>query len=460
MGYAWAPQITGLVRGEPKPGQRHRSNGKAILMECCEERASKSPTLDRTRSDKNVYWHKDEGVCSGTGVWDAMCADADAYRSKVTLRDGTVAERGLRKDAVIGWAAVIKPPPEMVAELGMDSKAVKRFCSDGFAALCKIEPRLFRTENIRALSRHLDEASDHIHIVGDSKDKDGRICGNLIDANLYIRINQEFPKLMREKGWPMDDLDMTDWERMKTDEVYRAERTAKRKRQGQSTTQYAKQKAEEANKAAERIITDAQNEAQEILRVGTENAKQALQAEREKLRAETESAKQAEREALCVEKEKLEDDVENLKCERNNLIHETGELKEYLAYKKDKRNREAAEERKAQEEKRRQEQVLRERQALQDELQRQLAVAMCPPSAGGYPQREKPQESVQNAPETSESIRTIPDTPKAQTPPKNARRTSEAREELRKQCAALNEDGEPTDETKWLLDRLGLGRGL
>lgn len=418
MGYKCTPQILGLVRGEPKQGQKCRANGEFILKELCEERASSSPTLDRSRSIHNHYYHAD-GSKLGTDTWKSMCEEADAYRLKGTSRNGETTKRKLPYNAVIGWAAIIKPSIEMITELNMDDDAIEDFCFDGFEALCTIEPRVFRSENVKAIANHRDEDATHMHFAGVSKDQDGRYCGNLIDAALRNRINQEFPRLMREKGWLLDDLDVTDWKRFKEDEAYREERKAKRKQQGQDVRRYAKQQVEKAKQEAAEWKQIAENEKQAI---------QAIQAE------------QAE---LCAEKEKLEDDVENLKCERNNLIHETGELKEYLAYKKDKRNREAEEERKAQEEaeKRRQEQVSRERQALQNELQRQLAVAMCPPSAGkdslidrppsagGYPQREKPQESVQNAPESSESIRAIPNTPKAQTP------SNEAYAELKKACA-------------------------
>ena len=70
------------------------------------------------------------------------------------------------------------------------------------------------------------------------KDRDGKYCGNKIDAKLLIRINEQYPKMMRERGWELEDLDMTDWERMKTDEDYRRERNQKRKERGRSTNQY------------------------------------------------------------------------------------------------------------------------------------------------------------------------------------------------------------------------------
>lgn len=343
MGYAWAPQITGLVRGEPQPGQKHRANGKAILMECCEERASKSPTLDRSRSHLNTYWHRDGGP-SGTHTWDTMCADAAAYKIPVKLPNGNTAERGLGHNAVIGWAVVMKPPPEMVAALGMTRKDVKQFCADGFKAMSKIEGRLFRVENLESVAGHSDEADGlHFHYAGVSKDKNGKYCGNLVDANLCVRINQQWPALMREMGWPIDDLDMTDWARMKTDEAYRVEREAKRKRQGQSVEQFGKQKAAAAGKVAARIITDAQNDAQatrndaqakaqktiddadEYARKTTHKATRKLEdAERDaaRIRQQAETEAQAARQEAAERRREAADianDIERLEAHRAAL---------------------------------------------------------------------------------------------------------------------------------------------
>lgn len=386
MGYAWAPQITGLVRGEPKPGARHRSNGLAIFMEAMEERASKSPTLDRTRSHKNPYWHRDGGP-SGTATWEAMCEAADAYRIPVTLKNGKTAERGLRGDAVIGWAAILKPPPEMVAELGMTGKDIRRFCDDGFRALEQIEPRVFRDENLEAVAGHVDEDTPHYHFLGTSKDKAGKYCGNLIDANLCVRINEQFPAIMRGLGWPIDDLDMTDWERMKTDEEYRAEREAKRKRQGQSVKQYGKQRAENAGRVAAKIITDAQDEAQAIKEKAVEDAK--TEAAGIKAQAVRDAKKEAEAASLEVAAN-WERSVLLAKQEKAGLEREIGDMKEYRTWKAQKAaqeaERKAKEEREAQEakeakeaEKRRQDaEKARERERQQEQARRAVKEAARP----------------------------------------------------------------------------------
>ena len=78
MGWKCAPQVMGLVRGEPKAGQKHRANGRKIAMEAGYERASLSDTLDRTRSNQNEY----EGFRSGKEFWDVMEQEASGQRRR------------------------------------------------------------------------------------------------------------------------------------------------------------------------------------------------------------------------------------------------------------------------------------------------------------------------------------------------------------------------------------------
>lgn len=46
MGFQCVPQTIGLVRGEPKAGQKNRANGAGICAELGEERYSNSTTID------------------------------------------------------------------------------------------------------------------------------------------------------------------------------------------------------------------------------------------------------------------------------------------------------------------------------------------------------------------------------------------------------------------------------
>lgn len=276
MGWKCAPQVMGLVRGEPKQGQKHRANIRKIAMEAGYERASRSDTLDRSRSSQNQY----DGYRSGSKFADDMEQEAAEYRVKVNgkTKDSQpiVREKGLPHNAVIGWAVIYNPPAEVCADwTDADYAKFHRDCRDCMAA---IEPRLFRAENIRMSAEHYDEGvppesasgkiDRHFHDLGISKDADGHYCGNLIDAKLLIRINERFPALMRERGWDMDDLDRTDFERAKTDKEYASERNAKRRKSGLSVNKHLSRKAQ-------KLVDDAAEMADQAVEIRQQSEAEA-----------------------------------------------------------------------------------------------------------------------------------------------------------------------------------------
>ena len=138
MGFLCAPQVVGLVRGDPK-NPRHRADGGKVLREMGEERFSKTKHLDRTLSEQNVYG----GYTSGQECWDDMCAVADEG-TEYTTKTGEVRRRKLRSDAVIGWAVIIHPADAVTA--GWSWEQFERFDNDAMDVLAEIEPRLFRRE--------------------------------------------------------------------------------------------------------------------------------------------------------------------------------------------------------------------------------------------------------------------------------------------------------------------------
>lgn len=267
MGWKCAPQVMGLVRGEPKQGQKHRANIRKIAMEAGYERASKSDTLDKSRSSKNHY----DGCSSGAEFAAVMEQEASKYRVKVNGKTKdkkpVVREKGLPHNAVIGWAVIYNPPAEVCA--AWTNEDYQKFYADCRECMAKIEPRLFRSENIRMSAEHFDEGippdensgvvDRHLHDLGVSKDADGRYCGNLIDAKLLIKINERFPALMRECGWDMDDLDRTDFERAKTDKEYASERNAKRRQSGLSVNKHLGKKAREMAEDAAELVEQAES---------------------------------------------------------------------------------------------------------------------------------------------------------------------------------------------------------
>lgn len=259
MSFQCAPQIMGLVRGEPKPGAKHRANGGKILREAGEERHSKTNHLDRTLSHLNEY----TGFSSGDECWADMEARAGAYRQKVKGKTKTgeeiTREKGLRKDAVIGWAVIIHPADEATRDWTWDE--FDRFDRDSMAVLAEICPELFREANVRMTATHKDEVGKHRHRFGDCIAEDGSYCGNRIDAKLLAKINELFPRKMRERGWPVADMDTTDWERTKKDSAYAAERLAKRESQRFDTNAHVRREKDKAAQAkldeAEAVLTDA-----------------------------------------------------------------------------------------------------------------------------------------------------------------------------------------------------------
>ena len=287
MGWQCVPQIIGLVRGEPKTGQKHRANVRAILAELGEERLTASPTYDKTRSALNQYG----GISSGFACADDMTQRANEYRAPVQTKNGTK-YRTLRDDAVIGWAAIFKPPSDMT--VGWTQDEYNRFESDSMAFMVRLEPKLFRKANVKMVARHMDEGvmneageySRHTHVAGDAIDQAGRYCGNLIDAKLCRRICEEYPAFMRARGWEIDDCDLTDWERMKTDPAYREER--RQNRGGKSVTQYAKtQAAKLVTEAAEdRVAAAAERKAAEADRDAVKQLRREAEADRELARRE------------------------------------------------------------------------------------------------------------------------------------------------------------------------------
>lgn len=263
MGWKCAPQVVGLVRGEPKASQKHRANGRKIAMEAGYERASRSETLDKARSKQNEYF----GYRSGAAFWDDMEREASEYRVKVQGKtksgEPIIREKGLQHNAVVGWAVIYNPPAEVCAN--WSQAQYYKFFADCREVMEKISP-IFRRENLRMSAIHNDEGippvhgqhpDAHVHDLGVCKDENGHYCGNKIDAKLLVTINEKFPQMMRDRGWEMDDLDTTDFERAKIDEDYRVERNAKRKKSGLSVNRHMSRKSHEAQERASELLQTA-----------------------------------------------------------------------------------------------------------------------------------------------------------------------------------------------------------
>lgn len=285
MGWKCVPQVMGLVRGDGmrrdgKGQAKHRANAAAIIHEAFEIadredghpipiRKSASDTYDRSRTPNNRY----VGYQTADDVVAALEAEAAAQTVEVQTKDKktggpVIRKRPLRSDAVIGVAVIFKPPCAIARTWSREQ--YDKFINDSLDVMATVqcggevdkktgrlkrgqEPcHLFRRENIIAGAEHWDEGSlaegedvytGHWHKIYKPEDEAGKYRGNLIDPYFLSRLSATYPRMMRERGWDIDDCDCTDWEKFNDDKSpenkgYKAKRKSKIRQGGKSVNKY------------------------------------------------------------------------------------------------------------------------------------------------------------------------------------------------------------------------------
>lgn len=361
-GFYCVPQTLGLVRGEPKEGAKNRANGEAIMREAMYERASRSPTLDRSRSGKNEYWGKVGVKSLGGDHWAWTEARADEWRSTYTDKNGKERSRRLPRQSVIAIATIVKAPAEVTA--GWDKPTRERFFADAADALQECDPVFYNPANTIYRAVHRDEADGcHVHFAHEARDKDGRYCGSRYDAKWRQGLAAAFAKKMREKGWSVLNPKLTDWERYRSvrkarpgergflldrarcgleagtrvawaDPDYRLEVDERRRRQGLSVEEHharmeqAKEleaaKAEQA--AAEKARDDAKAVTAQAVQAKTD-ADAALGEAQEAVKKAQDAQDEAERKAGEAQEaaEKAKSNLEKLEGDATFIDPETNE---------------------------------------------------------------------------------------------------------------------------------------
>lgn len=176
---------------------------RAVVCEGLKERWGKDEDIDRNCSCNNTY----TGINSGVALAEAMTAEAVEYSRKRKAAGG----RALRADAAIAWAMILKPPKEIIN--AMSSEQQDKF----FANSDKILLDLMGADNIRATALHRDEQSPHRHYYGMGYTKSGELCvDKVINPKLFKKLNQEYPRRMRELGWDIEDCTIYDAEKAKS----------------------------------------------------------------------------------------------------------------------------------------------------------------------------------------------------------------------------------------------------
>lgn len=332
MGFKVGMPVLKLVTG--KGNGKRSANYRKILQEMGNERYSKSKTLDRTRSGDNVYM----GFRAGKKCAEAIDDVLSTYRVRVHKADGTVQERAMKSNQIIGYSWVLKPPAEVTAD--WDDATWQKFRRDSLAVLEDICPELFggcseldvmsRTSeqhadtgyghNLMMVSEHNDEDGRHLHGAGMPWTPDGRLCGKeVVCLPTFRKLNRTYPQRMQELGWDVEELHAYDEAEAEKDPEYKARHIAekKAKKHGQSVNDYAAQKArEEAEAATEARIAQEQATLQAMQRelastqaaiaqdARTSDAKTEQQAAEKARDAARTSTAQAKRERMAAEQKR------------------------------------------------------------------------------------------------------------------------------------------------------------
>ena len=234
----WKVGITTLkLTNQRSTKSRAKRTGflRAVVCEAMPERWGKDEDIDRNRSCFNSY----TGITSGVELARAMAKEAAEYSAQRKAAGG----RALRADAAIGWAMILKPPTEIINSMPPEQRA--KFFTDSDKILMEI----MGADNVRATALHRDEQGPHKHYYGMGYTKSGELCvDKVINPKLYKKLNQEYPRRMRELGWDIEDCTIYDAEKVKdmtADEAtaYKAKCKAKRqqKKSGLDSKTYKSQ---------------------------------------------------------------------------------------------------------------------------------------------------------------------------------------------------------------------------
>ena len=175
---------------------------RAVVCEGMVERWGRDEDIDRDRSRCNTY----TGITSGVTLAEVMTAEAAEYSKQRKAAGG----RALRADAAIAWAMILKPPMEIINSMSPEQQV--KFFSDSDRILSDI----MGPDNIRATALHRDEQAPHKHYFGMGYTRTGELCvDKIINPQLYKKLNQEYPRKMREMGWDIEDCTIYDSEKVK-----------------------------------------------------------------------------------------------------------------------------------------------------------------------------------------------------------------------------------------------------
>lgn len=255
------------------PAKQGKSGSiSALLKEMYETRYTKSQTYDESMSMYNKYVYPPG--CSN--VDEAIAYLEGLYETAWKANHG---DKQMRKDRVLGFTGIIKPPAENLSKMSFEEQ--EEFLTtalEGYKKICRDH-----NLEIDGWAYHRDEEGDHIHVFGHSKSFD---VHDFSDLPFKAALNRELPEYMRSHGYQdVEDCINTD-------------RT--RKPHGRSVNAYRRDKIKEQTEQLEKEFQEGVQKAElqsELYRT-VESDIQDLKAEKVKLQAELQKASEKLSEAL------------------------------------------------------------------------------------------------------------------------------------------------------------------
>lgn len=157
--------------------------------------------LDRHGRDKDIdaeRSHLNEYI--GFQSAEELTAYSKRHIEEMNEKLRADGKRGIRNDAVVMCATIIKPPAHWIN--AMSEERQKQFCHDAIEGIKTIIP----PENIKSIAVHADEQGRHVHVFWEPMTEDGRLCAKEChNLKFFGRLNREMPSFLREKGWEIDD---------------------------------------------------------------------------------------------------------------------------------------------------------------------------------------------------------------------------------------------------------------
>lgn len=337
-GITWAKLNSGAG------GTKHKGNDKAFMCEAFEERWSADPDLDRTKTKDNVYM---TAYRSGLELLNDINHEIAEYNQQLK----NSGKRGLRKDAITSFAVIVKPDMEVMGELTREQQI--KFFEDAYSLISEklgTNPDT-NVPNVRGGVIQFDEGNPHLHLFGVPYNSAGKLCADdIFRLPLNRWLNEEFPKLMNDKGWnlePCKDSAGYDADKAKelkkdietamqsgNEETVKEAKTAletykqqcieykksKKKKHGQSATAYKIQS--DTEKAVEKAVSEEMTafEAYERKRL------HEISIQRKQVEADAEEVAEAQ-EAVADEKQELEWEWNTIKREKELIKAEKAKIK-------------------------------------------------------------------------------------------------------------------------------------